>query len=55
MVWTMLIIHAFKPVPFYFAAILNLGHKHTLFGLFRHVYRGYTVGNRVFLATPVER
>ena len=28
-----------------------LGDKHTLFGLFRHVYRSYTVGNGVFLAT----
>ena len=29
----------------------HLGDKRTLFGLFRHVYRGYTVGNGVFLAT----
>ena len=28
-----------------------LGDKRTLFGLFRHVYRGFTVGNGVFLAT----
>ena len=30
---------------------IDLGDKRTLFGLFRHVYRGYTVGNGVFLAT----
>ena len=30
---------------------INLGDKRTLFGLFRHVYGGFTVGNGVFLAT----
>ena len=28
-----------------------LGDKRILFGLFRHVNRGYTVGNGVFLTT----
>ena len=32
-------------------ARLELGDKRTLFWLFRHVYRGFTVGNGVFLAT----
>ena len=27
------------------------GDKHTLSGLFRYIYRGFTVGNGVFLAT----
>ena len=31
--------------------VVELGDKRTLFGLFRHVYRGFTVGNGVFLAT----
>ena len=31
--------------------LLGLGDKRTLFGLFRHVYGGFTVGNGVFLAT----
>ena len=31
--------------------VKHLGDKRTLFGLFRHVYRRYTVGNGVFLAT----
>ena len=30
---------------------LYLGDKRTLLGLFRNVYRGFTAGNRVFLAT----
>ena len=30
---------------------IHLGDKRTLFGLFRNLYRGFTVGNGVFLAT----
>ena len=35
----------------FFVSGTELEDKRTLFGLFRHVYRGFTVGNGVFLAT----
>ena len=37
--------------PTLWSIFIELGDKRTLFGLFRHVYRGFTVGNGVFLAT----